>query len=91
MVTRNRVIVALGVVILLLSVLADALGLGRVEGFGWKQTVGVLVGIVLIAVGYYLRGKAHHSHPAEPVNNSETVRSEFSGGAPPHGPPWSPR
>jgi hypothetical protein len=57
MVTRNRVIVALGVVILLLSVLADALGLGRVEGFGWKQTVGVLVGIVLIAVGYYLRGK----------------------------------
>jgi hypothetical protein len=56
-VTRNRVIVALGVVILLLSVLADALGLGRVEGFGWKQTVGVLVGIALIAVGYYLRGR----------------------------------
>jgi hypothetical protein len=55
MVTRNRVIVALGIVILLLSILADALGLGQVEGFGWKQTLGVLLGIVLIAVGYYLR------------------------------------
>lgn len=55
--TRNRVIVALGIVIILLSVLADALGLGRVEGFGWKQTVGVLVGIALVGVGYYLRGR----------------------------------
>jgi len=54
---RNRAILAVGIVILLLSVLADALGLGRVEGFGWMQTLGVLIGIVLIAVGYYLRGK----------------------------------
>jgi hypothetical protein len=50
-------ILALGIVILLLSVLADGLGLGRAEGFGWRQALGVLVGIVLIAVGYYLRGK----------------------------------
>jgi hypothetical protein len=41
----------------LLSILADALGLGRFEEFGWKQTVGVVVGIVLIAVGYYRRGR----------------------------------
>jgi hypothetical protein len=59
MVTRwwNWAILALGVVILLLSILADALGLGRFEEFGWKQTVGVVVGIVLIAVGYYRRGR----------------------------------
>lgn len=52
----SRVILVSGVVILVLSILADALGLGRVEGFGWKQTLGVLVGIVLIALGYY-RGR----------------------------------
>ncbi len=54
---RNRAILALGIVILLLSVLADALGLGSAEGFGWKQGLGALVGVVLVAVGYYLRGK----------------------------------
>lgn len=54
---RNRAILALGVVILVLSILADAIGLGRDEGFGWKQTVGALVGIVLIVVGYYRRGR----------------------------------
>jgi peptidoglycan/LPS O-acetylase OafA/YrhL len=59
MVTRwwNWAILALGVVILLLSILADAIWLGRFEGFGWKQTVGVVVGIVLIAVGYYRHGR----------------------------------
>jgi hypothetical protein len=53
----NRAILALGVVILLLSILADAIGVGRIEGFGWKQAVGVAVGIVLIVVGYYRRGR----------------------------------
>jgi hypothetical protein len=48
----NRAILALGIVILLLSILADAIGVGREAGFGWKQTVGVFVGIVLIVVGY---------------------------------------
>jgi preprotein translocase subunit SecD len=54
----NRAILALGIVILVLSILADAIGVGRIEGFGWKQIVGVVVGIVLIAVGYYRRGRA---------------------------------
>jgi hypothetical protein len=49
------VILILGVVIVLLSVLADGIGLGGAEGFGWKQALGVLVGIVLIGVGYYRR------------------------------------
>jgi hypothetical protein len=53
----NRAILGLGVVILLLSILADAIGVGRDEGFGWKQTVGVLIGIVLIVVGSYRRRK----------------------------------
>jgi hypothetical protein len=52
---RTQAILVIGIVILVLSVLADALGLGRVEGFGWKQALGVVVGIALIGVGYYLR------------------------------------
>ncbi|HET9490148.1 MAG TPA: hypothetical protein VFR64_10405 [Methylomirabilota bacterium] len=54
---RTQAILVIGIVILVLSVLADALGLGRVEGFGWKQALGVVVGIALIGVGYYLRGR----------------------------------
>ena len=54
---RTQAILVIGIVILVFSVLADALGLGRVEGFGWKQALGVVVGIALIGVGYYLRGR----------------------------------
>lgn len=54
---RTQAILVIGIVILVLSVLADALGLGRVEGFGWKQALGAVVGIALIGVGYYLRGR----------------------------------
>jgi hypothetical protein len=42
----SQAILVSGVVILLISILADALGLGRVAGFGWRQTLGVLIGIV---------------------------------------------
>jgi hypothetical protein len=42
-----------GVIVVLLSALADVLGIGRAPGFGWKQSFGVVVGLVLIGVGWY--------------------------------------
>ena len=53
--SRTRVgglLVAVGTVVLALSVAADWIGLGGDgDAFGWKQTVGVIVGALAIAAG----------------------------------------
>ena len=45
----------IGVLLLLLSVFADPLGLGRNPGFGWLQWLGVVIGALVILAGLYLR------------------------------------
>jgi len=47
------VLIAIGLVIIVLSGFADALGLGRYPGFGWRQTVGVVLGIVAVVCGVW--------------------------------------
>ena len=44
------VVAAAGVVVLVLSAFADPFGYGD-EGFGWLQTLGVVLGVAAIAVG----------------------------------------
>ena len=43
----------LGVLVVLVSAFADALGIGAEPGFGYKQGAGVLVGIALIVAGVW--------------------------------------
>jgi len=50
-----KTLMIVGVFIVLLSALADPLGLGRSPGFGWRQTLGVIVGALVILAGLYLR------------------------------------
>jgi hypothetical protein len=50
--SRNLV-VGLGVLVALISVLADVLGIGREPGFGYKQGAGLVVGIALIIAGVW--------------------------------------
>ena len=45
--------IAIGVVIIVLSGFADALGLGRSPGFGWRQTIGVVLGIASVVYGVW--------------------------------------
>lgn len=52
--TVGYVVAGLGILVILASVFADTLGLGTVAGFGWKQGVGVVVGLVLAGVGMWL-------------------------------------
>jgi hypothetical protein len=52
---QSGILVALGVVVILISVLADFIGVGQVHRFGWKQIVGVVIGVVIVGIGYYLR------------------------------------
>ena len=49
-----RVAIVGGALLVLISTFADLLGLGRSPGFGWKQTLGVLVGALVILAGGYL-------------------------------------
>ena len=59
-----RVVIIVGGLLVLISLFADPLGLGRSSGFGWKQILGVVVGALVILAGGYLwwrqgrRGKA---------------------------------
>jgi len=48
-------LIVLGLVIIVLSGLADALSLGQHQGFGWKQAVGMALGIALAVRGIYWR------------------------------------
>lgn len=55
----NKQVVALilflgGLVVLILSLAADAVGIGRGPGFGWAQVVGTIVGVGIAAVGAWL-------------------------------------
>ena len=45
------ILVGVGVLLFLLSLLANTLGIAPNPGFGWKKTLGVVVGLVLIVVG----------------------------------------
>ena len=47
----GQLVLGLGVLVALLSVLADALGIGGQPGVGYKQGTGFLVGIDLIIAG----------------------------------------
>ena len=40
-----------GTLLVFVSALADAIGLGDGDGFGWKQLIGLIVGLVLLLVG----------------------------------------
>ncbi|MCJ7518494.1 MAG: hypothetical protein MUO42_02345 [Anaerolineaceae bacterium] len=47
-----------GAVLLVLSLAADAFGIGARAGFGWKQLTGAVLGLAALAYGYWLgRGK----------------------------------
>ena len=47
-------IAAVGALLVVVSALADPIGIGEGGGFGWKQAAGIVVGGVLIAVGGWL-------------------------------------
>jgi hypothetical protein len=54
---------AIGIVLVLLSALADPIGIGGSDEFGWKQWVGVGVGAALVAAAVALNARASRSGP----------------------------
>jgi protein-S-isoprenylcysteine O-methyltransferase Ste14 len=49
----GNLVLGLGVLVILVSALADVLRIGGEPGFGYEQGVGVLVGIALIIAGIW--------------------------------------
>jgi len=50
-------LLVVGIVVLLLSLAADAVGLGGATGFGYKQILGAVAGVVVAIVGFVLYSK----------------------------------
>ncbi len=55
--TIGYIVVAVGVILVIMAVLADSLGFGVGRGFGWKQIVGSVVGVLLAVVGVWLASR----------------------------------
>ncbi len=51
------VLVAVGIIIFLVSLFADPLGIGGYPGLGVKQIGGMILGLVIIIVGYMRQRK----------------------------------
>lgn len=49
------ILIVVGLFILFISVLADSLGFGDIEGFGWKQMIGLVLGVTLVLAGGLMR------------------------------------
>jgi len=52
--TIGIVLLAAGVILLISSLAADMIGLGSVAGFGYKQIVGTMAGVIIAVVGFVL-------------------------------------
>ena len=50
----GSLLIGVGIVLLLVSVFADPLGIGGYPGFGSKQIIGTILGIVIGATGLFL-------------------------------------
>jgi hypothetical protein len=56
-VERSRygaILLALGVLLLVLSALADPIGIGEGGGIGWKQILGMVGGAAAIVIGAFV-------------------------------------
>jgi uncharacterized membrane protein HdeD (DUF308 family) len=56
--TSAQALIGVGVLVAAVSLLANPLGLRRYPGFGWLLEVGVIIGVLAILAGFYLRGRA---------------------------------
>ena len=52
--TIGIVVLVVGIIVLLLSLVADLIGIGRTPIFGSNQIIGTIVGIIVVVVGLVL-------------------------------------
>ena len=52
--TIGTVLLVAGVILLIVALAADALGVGGAVGFGYKQIIGAVAGVIVAVVGFVL-------------------------------------
>lgn len=52
--TIGIALLAVGVIVLIVSLAADAIGIGGATGFGYKQIIGAAVGVIVAIIGFVL-------------------------------------
>ena len=52
--TIGTVLLVAGVILLIVALAADALGIGGAVGFGYKQIIGAVAGVIVAVVGFVL-------------------------------------
>jgi hypothetical protein len=55
--TMGYLVIVLGAVVLIISLTADALGIGGAPGLGWKQLTGAAVGLIVMIGGVWLASR----------------------------------
>jgi len=55
--TIGIALLVVGVVLLIGSLAADMIGIGGAAGFGYKQIIGAVAGVVIAVVGFVLYSK----------------------------------
>ena len=55
--TIGIALLVVGAVLLIGSLAVDAIGIGGVAGFGYKQIIGAVAGVIVAIVGYVLYSK----------------------------------
>ena len=53
----SLILIVIGIIILLVSLLADMIGIGGYPGVGYKQIIGAIVGAVISIIGLILYRK----------------------------------
>ena len=56
--TLSSAVLAIGILILVVSLFADSFGIGDHPDFGPNQTIGSIVGVIVAAIGLFLMMKA---------------------------------
>jgi hypothetical protein len=56
--TWGFIITVVGIIILLLSLFGDLIGIGGYPGLGYKQMIGMIIGVIIIIIGFILHRKS---------------------------------
>lgn len=52
--TISMILVIAGILLVGVSLLADILGIGKESGFGWKQSTGLIIGLLIVLINSWM-------------------------------------
>ena len=80
--TQGYWAIGVGIVILIISLGADAMGFGNNLGLGWKQALGAVVGVIVAAVGAWLWQGFPPAPRSAPAGTARKIGGPARGGKP---------